>query len=137
MRHAKAGYKLGRTSSHRKAMFRNMITSLLVHEKIKTTDVKAKELKRLADKMVTLGKRGDLHARRQALAFVRSRAAVKKLFEEISPRFANRAGGYTRVIKLGYRHGDNAPVSLVEFVVEGEKKKETKKKKAERKTESE
>ncbi|MCX7981584.1 MAG: 50S ribosomal protein L17 [Syntrophales bacterium] len=135
MRHAKAGYKLGRTSSHRKAMFRNMITSLLVHEKIKTTDMKAKELKRLADKMVTLGKRGDLHARRQALAFVRSKAAVKKLFEEISPRFANRAGGYTRVIKLGYRHGDNAPLALVEFVVEGEKKKEGKKKKEGRKSE--
>ncbi|HOJ51710.1 MAG TPA: 50S ribosomal protein L17 [Syntrophales bacterium] len=134
MRHAKAGFKLGRTSSHRKAMFRNMITSLLVHEKIKTTDVKAKELKRLADKMVTLGKRGDLHARRRALTYVRSKAAVKKLFEEISPRFLNRSGGYTRVVKLGYRHGDNAPLALVEFVVEGEKK-EKKKKKVEKKAE--
>jgi len=134
MRHAKAGFKLGRTSSHRKAMFRNMMTSLLVHEKIKTTDVKAKELKRLADKMVTLGKRGDLHARRRALTYVRSKAAVKKLFEEISPRFLNRSGGYTRVVKLGYRHGDNAPLALVEFVVEGEKK-EKKKKKVEKKAE--
>jgi len=111
-----------------------MITSLLVHEKIKTTDVKAKELKRLADKMVTLGKRGDLHARRRALTYVRSKAAVKKLFEEISPRFLNRSGGYTRVVKLGYRHGDNAPLALVEFVVEGEKK-EKKKKKVEKKAE--
>ncbi len=132
MRHRKAGYKLGRTSSHRKAMFRNMVTSLLVHGRITTTDMKAKELKRLSDKMVTLGKRGDLHARRQALAVVRDQSAVKKLFEEISPRFANRAGGYTRVMKVGFRHGDNAPVSLVEFV--GETPKPTKKKKASKET---
>lgn len=111
-------------------MFRNMVTSLLVEEKIKTTDLKAKELKRLAEKMITLGKRGHLHARRQALAFVRDETAVKKLFEELSTRYVNRAGGYTRVVKLGYRTGDNAPMSLVEFIQEGEKSKSTKKKAA-------
>jgi len=112
-----------------------MITSLIVHERIKTTEIKAKELKRIADKMITLGKRGDLHARRQALAYVRDKSAVKKLFEEISPRFAGRAGGYTRVIKLGFRPGDNAPVSLVEFIgteaSKGSKKKKVEKKIAE------
>jgi large subunit ribosomal protein L17 len=127
MRHGKAGIKIGRTTSHRKAMFRNMVTSFLVEEKIKTTDVKAKELKRLAEKMVTLGKRGHLHARRQALAFVRDESAVKKLFEEISARYMNRAGGYTRVVKLGYRNGDNAPMSLVEFVRDDDKDKPKKK----------
>jgi len=127
MRHGKAGYKLGRTTSHRKAMFRNMVTSFLVEEKVKTTDVKAKELKRLAEKMVTLGKRGHLHARRQALAFVRDESAVKKLFEELSVRYMNRMGGYTRVVKLGYRSGDNAAMSLVEFVKDGDKDKPKKK----------
>ncbi|MDD5168633.1 MAG: 50S ribosomal protein L17, partial [Syntrophales bacterium] len=116
MRHGKAGCKLGRTSSHRNAMFRNMVTSFLVEEKIRTTDAKAKELKRLAEKMVTLGKRGHLHARRQALAFIRDESAVKKLFEELSTRYMSRPGGYTRVVKLGYRNGDNAPMSVVEFV---------------------
>jgi len=108
-------------------MFRNMVTSLLVEEKIRTTDAKAKELRRLAEKMVTLGKRGHLHARRQALAFVRDETAVKKLFEELSLRYQNRAGGYTRVVKLGYRSGDNAPMSQVEFIKDGEKEKAKKK----------
>jgi len=93
-----------------------MATSMIKHEKIRTTDMKAKELKRVADKLVTLGKRGDLHARRQALSFVRDRAMVGKLFEELSARYQNRAGGYTRVIKVGCRNGDNAPMSIVEFV---------------------
>ena len=130
MRHGKAGIKVGRTTSHRIAMFRNMVTSLLVEEKIKTTDTKAKELKRLAEKMVTLGKKGHLHARRQALAVVRDESAVKKLFEELSARYINRAGGYTRIVKLGYRNGDNAPMSMVEFVRDEEKSKATKKKAA-------
>ena len=108
-------------------MFRNMVTSFLVEEKIRTTDAKAKELKRVAEKMVTLGKRGHLHARRQALAFVRDESAVKKLFEELSSRYLNRAGGYTRVVKLGYRAGDNAPMSMVEFVKDDEKGKAKKK----------
>ena len=116
MRYGKSGSKLGRTSSHKKAMLRNMATSMIKHEKIRTTDMKAKELKRVADKLVTLGKRGDLHARRQALSFVRDRAMVGKLFEELSARYQNRAGGYTRVIKVGCRNGDNAPMSIVEFV---------------------
>ncbi len=108
-------------------MFRNMVTSFLVKEKIQTTDAKAKELKRLAEKMVTLGKRGNLHARRQALAVVRDESAVKKLFEELSTRYMNRTGGYTRVVKLGYRNGDNAPMSMVEFVRDGDKDKPKKK----------
>jgi large subunit ribosomal protein L17 len=123
MRHGNAIKKLGRTSSHRKAMLRNMVTSFIKHEKIRTTDLKAKELKKVAEKMVTLGKRGDLHARRQALAFVRDRDAVAKLFEELSARFKNRAGGYTRIVKIGYRVGDNAPMSMIEFLSEEKKAK--------------
>ena len=128
MRHQKAGKKLNRTGSHRNAMFRNMVTSLLIHGRIRTTDVKAKELRRWADRMITLAKRGDLHARRQALAVVRDKAVVHKLFEEATERFGQRAGGYTRVIKIGRRAGDAAPISLVEFVVTGEKKERKKKK---------
>ncbi|HOG08421.1 MAG: 50S ribosomal protein L17 [Syntrophales bacterium] len=116
MRHGKFGKKLGRSSSHRQAMLRNMVTSLIRTEKITTTDAKAKVLKSLADRMVTLGKRGDLHARRQALSFIRDRAMVIKLFDELSPRFRERPGGYTRIVKMGYRHGDNAPVSVIEFI---------------------
>jgi large subunit ribosomal protein L17 len=128
MRHQKAGKKLNRTGSHRNAMFRNMVTSLFIHGKIRTTDAKAKELRRWADSVITLAKRGDLHARRQALAVVKSKDVVHKLFEEAPERFGQRAGGYTRVIKIGRRSGDAAPISLVEFVVP-EKKKERKKKK--------
>ena len=131
MRHRNTGRKLGRTSSHRKAMLRNMVTSLLKEEKIVTTDSRAKELRCIADKMITLGKRGDLHARRQAGAFIRDRQVTTKLFEEISSRYVERAGGYTRIVKIGNRHGDNAPVSVIELIpAPGEKspKKETAKK---------
>jgi large subunit ribosomal protein L17 len=116
MRHGKAGRKLGRTSSHRNAMLRNMVTSLLRYESIKTTDSRAKELRKVAEKMITLGKRGDIHARRQALAVVRDREVVTKLFTELSERYRDRSGGYTRILKVGYREGDNAPVSIIECV---------------------
>jgi len=115
MRHLNAGRKLNRSGAHRKALFRNLVTSLIEHESVRTTDAKAKELRSYADRMVTLGKRGTLHARRQALAFVRSASAVKKLFEDIAPRFQQRPGGYTRVTKLGVRRGDAAPMSVVEL----------------------
>ena len=128
MRHLKAGRKLGRTSSHLKAMLRNMVTSLMEHERIETTDTKAKELRRLAEKMITLGKRGDLHARRQALSVISDKQVVKKLFETISPRFQNRNGGYTRIMKVGRRLGDNAPVSIIELLPAGEGTSEKKKK---------
>jgi large subunit ribosomal protein L17 len=123
MYHGKAGRKLGRTSSHKEAMFRNMVTSVIKHERIRTTDTKAKELRKIAEKMITLGKRGDLHARRQALAFVRDKEMVKKLFGELSERYRERNGGYTRIIKAGYRVGDNAPISILELISD-EKKKE-------------
>ena len=118
MRHRKSGRKLNRTSSHRKALMRNMVTSLLDHERIETTDAKAKELRRFTDRMITLGKRGDLHARRQALSVIRSKAVTAKLFDELAERFRNRPGGYTRVIKVGNRVGDSAPVSIIELVEE-------------------
>jgi large subunit ribosomal protein L17 len=122
MRHRKAKYKLGMRTSHRQAMLRNMVTSLMEHEVITTTDAKAKALRSLADKMITLGKRGDLHARRQALRVIRSKKITKRLFEEIAPRFANRNGGYTRVIKKGFRPGDSAPMSVVELVEKASEK---------------
>ena len=115
MRHLNRGRKLNRTSAHRKALFRNLVLALVSHERIKTTDAKAKELRRYADRMVTLGKRGDLSARRLAFAFMQSRDAVKKLFDQIAPRFKERNGGYTRVVKFGVRRGDAAPLSIVEF----------------------
>lgn len=116
MRHRRARYKLGMRTAHRQAMLRNMVTSVLEHESITTTDARAKAVRSLVDKMITLGKRGDLHARRQALQVIRSRSVAKALFDEIAPRFANREGGYCRVIKKGVRQGDSAPVSLVELV---------------------
>ncbi|WP_028878505.1 50S ribosomal protein L17 [Terasakiella pusilla] len=116
MRHRLAGRKLNRTKSHRRALFANMAVALLTHEQIKTTLPKAKDLRRIADKMITLGKRGDLHARRQALAELRDEAAVKKLFEVLGPRYADRPGGYTRVLKAGFRHGDAAPMAVIELV---------------------
>jgi large subunit ribosomal protein L17 len=116
MRHLNSGRKLSRNSSHRWAMMRNMVTSLLREEKIQTTDPKAKELRRWTDRMITLGKEGTLHARRQALAIIQDRSVVHKLFETIATRFKNRAGGYTRIIKIGRRHGDAAPVSLIELL---------------------
>jgi len=116
MRHRKAGRKLGRNAAHRKALFRNMVTSLLEHEQIKTTDAKAKELRGVAERMITLAKRGDLHARRQALSVIQSKDVTAKLFGELAERYRERPGGYTRVIKLGHRHGDAAPVSIIELV---------------------
>lgn len=130
MRHQRAGKKLGRTASHRDAMLRNMVTSLFAYGKIRTTDAKAKELRRWADRMITLAKRGDLHARRQALAVVRSKTVVHKLFEEAAQKFGMRSGGYTRIVKIGTRAGDAAPVSLVEFVVSEEEAAAKKKKPA-------
>lgn len=118
MRHRKSGVKLSRTSSHRKAMFRNMVTSLFKHSRIKTTDAKAKELRKYADKMVTLAKRGDLHARRQALSFMREKDVVHQLFNDAPTKFAGRQGGYTRIIKLGPRSGDAAPMAMIELIMD-------------------
>ncbi len=123
MRHRKAGVKLNRTSSHRDAMFRNMVTSLFKYERIRTTDVKAKELRRWADKMITLAKRGDLHARRQALSVIREKNVVHKLFEEASERFTGSNGGYTRLVKIGIRAGDAAPMTLIELISSDKKEK--------------
>ena len=143
MRHLKAGRKLNRSSAHRRALLRNLVTSLLQHEHLQTTDAKAKEMRRWVDHMITLGKRNTVHARRQAAAFVRGRDIVKKLFDEIAPRFADRPGGYTRITKLGARHGDAAPVSLIELVErsdrarsEAEKKKERRRRLAAKKEEA-
>ncbi len=116
MRHRKSGRKLNRGASHRKAMFANMAVSLIKHEQIVTTLPKAKDLRPIVEKLVTLAKRGDLHARRQAIAAVRDLGTVKKLFDTIGPRYKERAGGYTRVLKAGYRYGDSAPVAVIEFV---------------------
>jgi len=116
MRHRNSGRKLNRTASHRKAMFANMAAALIEHEQIVTTLPKAKDLRPIIEKLVTLAKRGDLHARRQAISAIRSLAGVKKLFETIGPRYKERAGGYTRVLKAGFRHGDSAPVAVIEFV---------------------
>jgi large subunit ribosomal protein L17 len=118
MRHNKAGRRLGRKTSHRVAMFRNMVTSLLNHEKITTTDAKAKEIRCVAEKMITLGKRGDLHSMRLAASYIREKSIVTKLFTSIAPRYKERSGGYTRIIKLGIRQGDTAPVSIIELVEE-------------------
>ncbi|MCX5870660.1 MAG: 50S ribosomal protein L17 [Deltaproteobacteria bacterium] len=116
MRHRKSGRKLGRTTSHREAMFRNMVTSLFEHERIVTTTPKAKEARRLADKMITLAKKGDLHARRQALSFIRSKDIVAKLFDVIQLQFVDRNGGYTRIIQTGVRQGDAAAMAILELV---------------------
>ena len=117
MRHQKTGRKLGRTSSHRLATMRNMVSSLVEHGRIKTTDTKAKELRIVADKMVTLGKKGDLHARRRAMRTLRGKTIAKKLFDEVAPRFSDVNGGYTRIIKFGRRPGDNAMMSFIEFSI--------------------
>jgi large subunit ribosomal protein L17 len=129
MRHRKASLKLNRTTSHRLAMFRNMVTSLFKHERIRTTVPKAKEVRRLAEHMITLAKRGDLHARRQALAVIREKDVVHKLFDEANEKFSHSAGGYTRIVKLGRRAGDAAPMSLIELIIPepGGKKKSKKK----------
>ncbi|MBA4805477.1 MAG: 50S ribosomal protein L17 [Brevundimonas sp.] len=116
MRHGAAYRKLGRTASHRTAMFANMAASLIKHEQITTTLPKAKELRPFVEKLVTLGKKGDLHARRQAISQVRDVTQVGKLFDTLAPRYAERNGGYIRIMKAGYRHGDNAPMAVIEFV---------------------
>ena len=116
MRHRKAGRSLGRTSSHRAAMLRNMVTSLLEMERIVTTVPKAKETRRVAEQMITLGKRGDLHARRQAMSYIRSKDIVAKLFDQLSTQYADRQGGYTRIIRTGSRSGDAAPMAILELV---------------------
>ncbi len=116
MRHRKSGRKLNRTSSHRKAMFANMAASLIEHEQIITTVPKAKEIRPIVEKLVTLGKRGDLHARRQAISKIRDEEMVRKLFDTIATRYADRHGGYLRIMRAGYRKGDNAPLAVIEFV---------------------
>lgn len=116
MRHRMSGRKLNRTSSHRKAMFANMAAALIKHEQITTTLPKAKEMRGIADRLITLGKRGDLHARRQALSTLRDTALVDKLFTTLAERYAERPGGYTRVMKAGYRYGDSAPIGIIELV---------------------
>ena len=116
MRHRKTGRRLGRTSSHRDAMMRNMVTSLLDQERIVTTVAKAKEARRITDQMITLGKRGDLHARRQAMAYIRSKSVVAKLFDQLSMQYSERNGGYTRIIRTGTRLGDAAPMAILELV---------------------
>ena len=116
MRHGNAHRKLNRTAEHRRAMWANMAAALIKHEQISTTLPKAKDLRPIVEKLVTLGKRGDLHARRQAISQIRDIAMVKKLFEVIGPRYKDRNGGYTRVLKAGFRHGDNAPAAVIEFV---------------------
>ncbi|MEM1267295.1 MAG: 50S ribosomal protein L17 [Pseudomonadota bacterium] len=116
MRHGHGYRKLNRTHEHRKAMFANMVSSLIEHEQIKTTLPKAKELRRITDKIITLGKRGDMHARRLVASRIRHEHAVAKLFEVIGPRYAERSGGYVRVLKAGFRYGDMAPMAIVELV---------------------
>ena len=119
MRHRARSRKLGRTPSHRLAMYRNMVTSLLDHERIETTDAKAKEVRRIAERMITLGKKGGLHNRRRALRIIREREVAAKVFDDLAERYRERHGGYTRILKLGNRVGDNAPMSNVELVEPG------------------
>ena len=116
MRHRKAGRKFSRTTSHRLMMLRNMVTSFFEHERIETTEAKAKEVQRLAERLITLGKRGDLHARRQALMVINSREVVQKLFNEITPRFTERNGGYTHIVKTKNRAGDGAALAIIELI---------------------
>ncbi len=120
MRHRKAGKQLGRNTSHRRAMYRNMVTSLLAHEQIETTDAKAKAIRPIAEKMITLAKRGDLHARRQALAYMQDKGVIHKLFDAVKDRYLDRQGGYVRIVKKGVRRGDGAPVSIVQLVSGGQ-----------------
>jgi len=128
MRHLKAGRRLARTTEHRTAMLRNLITQLLEHERVQTTQAKAKEARMWAEKIITMAKRGDLHARRQTLRVVRSKKAMAKLFGELKDRYQDRPGGYTRIIPLGFRLGDGAPLSLLELVGRPEKLPKAKKK---------
>ena len=126
MAHRIAGRRLSRSTNHRLAMFRNQVTDLLRHEKIVTTEAKAKELRSVAEKVITLGRHGTLHARRQALRIVSDKDVVKKIFDELGPRYASRPGGYTRIIKLGPRQGDAARMAQLELVEEEEEEEEEK-----------
>jgi large subunit ribosomal protein L17 len=128
MRHRKAGSQLGRNTSHRKALLRNMVTSLFKHEQIVTTDTKAKALRPVAEKLITLAKRGDLHARRQALAYIQDKSVAHRLFDEVKDRYLDRQGGYLRIVKKGTRKGDGAPVSIIQLLPVDEGKKSGKKK---------
>ena len=128
MRHQRKGRNLGRNSSHRKAMLRNMVTSLFKHDQLETTDAKAKELKSVAEKMIALGKRADLHSRRLALAYIRDKSVTHRLFNELKDRYLDRQGGCIRVIKKGIRKGDGAPISIVQLLPVDEGKKKRKKK---------
>ena len=130
MRHLKAGRRLSRTTEHRQAMLRNLVTALLEHERVETTRAKAKEARQMAEKIITLARRGDLHARRQALALVRTKKTVAKLFGELRERYLDRPGGYTRIIPLGVRVGDGAPAAILELVGRPEKLPKSQKKKA-------
>jgi len=130
MRHRKGGNQLGRNTSHRRAMLRNIVTSLLKHEQIETTDAKAKALRPIAEKMITLGKRGDLHARRQALAYIKDKEVAHRLFDNLKSRYLNRTGGYIRIIKKEIRKGDGAHISIVQLLPPEEDKKSRKKKKS-------
>ncbi len=123
MRHGLHGRRFSRTASHRKAMFANMAASLIKHEQIKTTLPKAKDLRRVVDRLITLGKRGDLHARRQALSVLRDTVLTEKLFDELAGRYKERQGGYSRVLKAGYRYGDMAPMAIIELVDRDEEAK--------------
>jgi large subunit ribosomal protein L17 len=126
MRHQRTGRDLGRNSSHRKALLRNMVTSLFKHEQLETTDAKAKELRPVAEKMITLAKRGDLHARRAALSYIKDKPAIHKLFDELKGRYVDRQGGYIRIIKKGIRKGDGAPISIIQLLPADEGKKKVK-----------
>jgi len=126
MRHLKSGYKLGRKPAHRRATLRNLVTNLIEKERITTTILRAKAARPLAEKMITLGKRDSLHARRQAAAFLQTPGATKKLFADLAPRFADRPGGYTRIIRVGWRIGDGAELAILEFIGSELKKKEKK-----------
>ncbi len=128
MRHRKAGKELSRNTSHRRALLRNMVTSLFQHEQIETTDIKARAIRPVAEKLITLAKRGDLHARRQAMSFMQDKAVTHRLFEELKDRYLDRQGGYVRIVKKGYRKGDGAPVSIVQLLPAEEGKKPKKKK---------
>jgi large subunit ribosomal protein L17 len=130
MRHRKTGRRLGRNSSHRNAMFRNMVTSLFRYEQLETTESRAKELRPIAEKMITLAKRGDLHARRQALSYIKDKGVTHRLFDELKDRYSERQGGYLRIVKKGNRRGDGAPVSVVQLLPAEQKKKTKKKEKA-------
>jgi len=136
MRHGVSGRKLNRTTSHRLAMFRNMVTSLLNYERIYTTVPKAKEMRRWAEWMITLGKHGGLHSRRQALSVIREKNVVYKVFEELAKRYQDRAGGYTRIVKVGFRRGDASPMCMLELITEGGEKAKKKGKKSKKKAQA-